>query len=364
MIYPKDVVQRLDILMTGQSELKDALAVIFCKQYLKFEGKIITEDFISDRLLIIGESGTGKTHSLKCLNKILENVLQFIWVPTSEFTGSGWYGKDLSSLVGQVERTVVQEIDREIQRRKETEALYNNEFNDKNITRSVIISIIKTVMYRIVFVFDEFDKVFSSVGENDSKSKLDLQSDFLKFIEDYPAGIKYKEEIFTVNLSDTVMVFLGVFDGLNEKLNKKAYKIGFEYTNEDKKSILQNALVEFGFRRELIARISMMVNTDRLTEEELYQIVRSHPYIEQIKKEFCAYNVFLILSENFYKDVIKNCIENKEGARGILRILQGIFVPLFRYIESLPETLTLNSTKVEISYETIKTDVKYIGQRL
>ncbi len=364
MIYPKQIQELLDLSVVGQKDLKEVLSTMFTRQFLKINNKVIPHNFVTDRLLIVGQSGTGKTFTLKELNRCFEGKFHFLWVNSPEYTGAGWHGNSLSDVTRELMKMVSKELKVEITRKQHEEFVDVNKLSpdSKFLSRSYIHQVLKSVCYRFVIVFDEFDKIFVDSNSNDSKSIGNLQGEFLKFIEDCPLRIEYGDEEYDINLKDFLMVFLGAFEGLNKLLEPKKYSVGFSEPKADKNMLIQNALVEFGFRRELIGRISAVVFTKPLTSEEIFDIIRNHPYLKQIKAEFDAYNVSLEIKEEFFKAVASEVKENHEGARGILRIFRLYFDKMFSKIDQLSqnyEVISLN-TEVKESINLI-TELKEVG---
>lgn len=189
-----------------------------------------------------------------------------------------------------------------------------------------------------VIILDEIDKKrTTSESFNRDVSGKAVQQELLKILEPSRVWIKNnKVSFYTGNLT---VILMGAFVGLEEiiKIRLKDNKLGFDYEQKKKEKIpldaTQDDIIEYGFIPELIGRIPIICELNKLTHSVLVNIIYA-----QLER----YDIFFRLKNfEFYFDPIlidkiaDELLESKTGARDVETKLDNILRPaLYRVFQS------------------------------
>lgn len=315
VVYPSVLYSDLDKLLIGQKEAKKALTTAFASHITGTRQGMFEKP--APRILMFGSTGCGKTHMLEKL-KELNPELHFIFVNSSQYTGEGWSGESLSEILDGKKSKFKKVICKELEK--------YNVIN--NLTDREYAAIGAEVARRVVIVFDEFDKISynrNNDGTAGSGHKKSLQDDMLKLVEGQDVSIVNDKGVEFVTISSRVipMIFLGAFDGLDlpETRETKA-SFGFFGTEEKpKEESIKDIIHKYGFLRELCGRITTVARLNKLTEEEMIQILDVNVFGEFVK-EFSMYGVAILFTPTFRKQVATLSIKSNEGARALKSIVE------------------------------------------
>ena len=97
-LTPREIVKFLDDYVIGQKDAKKIIAIALRNRYrrMKLE-KSLQDDIMPKNILMIGSTGVGKTEIARRLSKMMG--LPFIKVEASKYTGVGFVGRDVESMV-------------------------------------------------------------------------------------------------------------------------------------------------------------------------------------------------------------------------------------------------------------------------
>lgn len=223
---------------------------------------------IRPHFILTGQSGTGKSLTIKAVTKELE--VAFVEVNAAQLTKEGTSGNSLSKALSPLMQLQGKPA--------------------------------------VVFV-DEFDKLFISGNSNEShahETTTGVQNEFLKVLECDTASVygDYGKYI-NVPAKNVLFIFAGAFNG------------------ED--HITLDRLREIGIKTEFLGRVGLVYNTKPLTLEDMYQIVDNSELLDtyiklfdDVKKEDVA---------TIIKDYIKKNFEfNTIGARLINTLINQYFI--------------------------------------
>lgn len=106
---PKQLVSELDKYIVGQSEAKKNVAVALRNRWRRMRvSDDIKNDIIPNNILMIGDTGVGKTEIARRLAKIVR--VPFIKVEASKFTEVGYVGRDVESMVRDLVENAIQTV--------------------------------------------------------------------------------------------------------------------------------------------------------------------------------------------------------------------------------------------------------------
>ncbi|WGH26540.1 MAG: ATP-dependent Clp protease ATP-binding subunit ClpX [Candidatus Shikimatogenerans bostrichidophilus] len=316
---PKLIKEILDYYIIGQNEAKKILSVSIYNHYKKlllFKKKI---EFDKSNILIIGDTGTGKTLMAKTISKILE--VPFIIVDATSFTEAGYVGEDVENI-----------LTRLLQK-----ANYNIDLAEKGI----------------VYI-DEFDKL-SRKNKNPSITRdvsgEGVQQALLKFFENSTVYIspyisrKHPEQTMIPIKTDNILFIVGgTFEGLNNIIKNRmnSNQIGYNIINKNKikkknylKYINIKDLQNFGIIPEIIGRLPIVINLEKLNKKYLRNILIKpknsliNQYIELLKND----NIYIKYNDYFLNFIAKKSIKLGLGARGLKYICEKIFLNIFYNIK-------------------------------
>ena len=355
---PKEVYNMLNDYVIGQDEAKKTLSVAICNHqkrvlwnvYGAFPGKyeithkesddVITdeefmmlspqermeykivgdEEFEENRnttleksnILLLGNTGTGKTYMLKQIAKHL-NIPCYI-ADTTKLTQAGYVGDDVETII----LGLLREANMDIMKAQEG-----------------------------IIVLDEIDKI-GRKGDNPSITRdvggEGVQQSLLKIVEGGMVGVppnggrKHPEqELVYIDTSNILFIGMGAFDGIDKiierRLNTKT--VGFnngvkEENNSNEENILSNItskdLKTFGLIPELIGRFPVVTYTNDLSKEDLIRIIKEpkNCIINQYKKLFQMDDNHLEFTDEAIECIAEMTLEMKTGARGLRGIIEKL----------------------------------------
>jgi ATP-dependent Clp protease ATP-binding subunit ClpX len=297
---PKQIYGFLEEYIIGQTDLKKAISVGLYQHLKRININQSVERVKLDKsnLLLIGNTGTGKTLSVKTIGKLLN--IPFCMNDATSFTQAGYVGDDVESCVARLLRVCDYNID-ECER-------------------------------GIIFI-DEIDKIATkSMSTQRDVSGEGVQQALLRMMEGTVVNVTIKpgtlignrvtkfEESIPVDTSNILFVFSGAFVGLRPRQNA----IGFGNQHSDLNcSISEADIIKYGFIPEFMSRIPVIARTNELTTNDLIRILTEPKdcLVDQYKELFHASGMFLHFQPSALTLIAEMAVSNGMGARGLRRIM-------------------------------------------
>lgn len=302
------VVEQVCKSVKGQDELVKRIAYTLIKNQ-RFPDR-------KSNILIVGNSGMGKTQTLKSVLKLLD--IPYVIEDITSYTEAGYIGKDTDELVKKM--------------------YYKYGSNAKAIEKGVI-------------VIDEFDKLAKNDGYGKDVSGIGVQKSLLKLLEGKIMDIQLDVWGSTAQIDTSKMTFvlLGVFPEIKEMRQKRLKNIstkaiGFVDNTSSIVPVYQNAnyiaedFEKVGFMTEVIGRVKVFLEANELTEKNFYDILTSSKLssLADIRKEFNARKIRLLLKKGTLDEIAKKAYSYKTGARAINTVLEDTFSKVLYELDSNP----------------------------
>jgi len=333
LLKPHEIKARLDDYVIGQEEAKKVLSVAVYNHYKRIlQYKDTDPDEVEiekSNILLIGETGTGKTLLARTIAKLLE--VPFCIADATVFTQAGYVGEDVESIL--------------------TRLLQAADYDVTKAERG------------IVFI-DEIDKVARKGSENPSITRdvsgEGVQQALLKLLEgsivNVPpqGGRKHPEQEFIhVNTQNILFIGSGAFNNLDriigERMNTNAIGYNKKNRNIDKDNMLQYVsaqdIKQFGLIPELCGRFPVITSLNPLDATALKRILTQpkNALVKQYVKLFQMDGITLSFDEATLDYIVDKAVELKLGARGLRAIVEKIMT------DAMYDFPSLNKKKIVVT---------------
>ena len=324
---PREIFANLDTYVVAQERAKKTLSVAVYNHYKRIRNGFVPSavEIQKTNILLIGPTGCGKTLLAETLARTLD--IPFAVCDATSLTESGYVGEDVENIL----LRLIQAADWDIHRAE-----------------------------RGIIYIDEMDKIARKEGVNRSITRdvsgEGVQQELLKIIEGCVANVPPQggrkhphQEFLQIDTSNILFICGGVFDGLEQVVEKRANsgnaRLGFlagdradqRTANDLKANVSPDDLLEFGIIPEMVGRLPVTVCLEQLDRDSLVRVLvePKNAIVKQYQHMFRMDGVELEFTKRALEAAADLALEQRTGARCLRHVIEDTLMDVMYDLPSL-----------------------------
>lgn len=316
LLKPTEIKKHLDEYVIGQDQAKKVLSVAIYNHYKRLMHNSSSDkedtEIEKSNVLLVGETGTGKTLLVRTLAKILK--VPFCIADATVLTEAGYVGEDVESVISRLYQA--------------------SEYDVESTQRGIV-------------YIDEIDKI-ARKGDNPSISRdvsgEGVQQGLLKLLEGTVANIapeggrKHPDQRFVkIDTRNILFICGGAFSGIEKVIAKRLNNAAVGFTTHKKDRISEDELIEqvapsdlrsFGLIPEIIGRMPMITFLQPLDRDALKNILvkPKNALLKQYIRLMELEGIKLVFDKKAIDLIVNKAVEFKLGARGLRTICEKLML--------------------------------------
>ena len=303
---PTTLKSELDRFVIGQEKGKKILATAIAFHYRRLGSSLkrALGDFKGDieaalkgtrtpkaNILMVGPTGCGKTYTSETASELVG--VPFVVEDLTKFSEVGYVGMNVPDIL--------------------VDLLVSGGGNPYVAQMGIV-------------YLDEMDKIAAETSTVRDVSGKGVQKGLLKLVEGVDNTLEFGKERLNLSTKHVLFIAGGAYDSLEGIVRNRLARLNV--TGDWRDHLATEDLVSFGMERQLVGRFPVRVVYDRLTTQELQDILIKSAdspllaYVQDLK----AWGIELRYTEDALAEIARRAKKEGTGARGLTGILHRVLL--------------------------------------